>query len=962
MFASSVAHAQFTTGAVSGRATQGDVVVIQGKGTGISRQVVVGADGNYSITQLPPGAYTVTVTRKSGGTESVEVSVGSGEGATIDFAQTQRVAVVGSAIRALDVKSTESTFSVTKEEIDRIPVPQDVTAVSVLAPMALQGDGRIGSTTTRAGNVPSIGGASPAENAYYINGFNVTNIVNGVAFNQVPFQGIADVQVKTGGYGAEFGRSLGGVISVTTKRGTNEFHGGLSLSVEPESWKGSSVYQLRDPATGSWSLEKRPGGTTTTKLNGYVSGPLIKDKLYGFALVQGVDQQAEAYGATRQTELKNSQPQYLLKLDWNITKDHLLEWTSFSDKQVDKIVTWVSPVAYAKDRGAQVGTSADTFQAGGENNILKYTGWLTNDLTISALYGVGKYSRQSQVGSAACPIVQDRRTSPTKVLGCYTQTLITDPNANDKREAFRLDLEWALGSHTLRAGLDNEIYSVVDGTGYSGGEYFFIRRLNPGSRLSNGYVNNTGAVQEYVQNRAFKNGGVFKTENSAWYVEDSWQITKDILVSAGLRNEQFTNKNADGVPFIKVENTWAPRFGMSWDLTGKAQSKLFANWGRYYIPVYANTNVRLSGSETDITKFWEYLGPGVDATQKPLLGAQLGTTQVTSNGVTPDPRSVVDPNIKPMYQDEIILGFQQALAKGWKVGVKYTHRNLKSAMDDICNDEGALNWATSTGTYTAAQAQAIADAIGHCFLANPGKPLTANVDLDGTGVLTPVTIPAAAMLNPIPKRKYDALEISFERAWDKKWSVGGSYVLAYSKGNTEGYVKSDIGQDDAGISQDWDYPGLMEGSDGPLPNDRRHTFKAWGSYQWTPEWRFGGSAMLQSGRPKNCLGYYAGTLDGVSILYGSSSFYCNGQLNPRGSLGRLPWFHEYNAQVTYTPNWAKGVTLQLDVLNILNKRGVRAINEQGEVGIGSPDPLYQQPVLDSLQRPRTVRFTAAFDF
>ena len=53
----------------------------------------------------------------------------------------------------------------------------------------------------------------------------------------------------------------------------------------------------------------------------------------------------------------------------------------------------------------------------------------------------------------------------------------------------------------------------------------------------------------------------------------------------------------------------------------------------------------------------------------------------------------------------------------------------------------------------------------------------------------------------------------------------GSYTWSKSQGNTEGGVKSDIGQDDTGTTQDFDYPELTIGSFGDLPNDRRHAFK-----------------------------------------------------------------------------------------------------------------------------------------
>lgn len=953
------AFAQTSVGGINGTAAAGSTITVENKSIGVTRTVTVERAGRFNVTQLPPGVYTVRTQKPDGSTQENQVVVTAGQNASADpGAQSQTVVVTGRVSR-IDVKSPESSLTLNEAAIDRIPVARDVTAVALLAPGATRGDSRIGSTALRSGNVASLGGASPAENVYYINGFNVTNNLNGVAFNQVPFEAISQQQVKTGGYGPEYGRSLGGVLSITTKRGTNEWHGGVNAIYSPESLSGSSVYAEKSPSNGKWNLVERPGGTDDLTANIWAGGPIIKDKLFLFALVQGADIERKTYSASREEIMKSTTPRYLVKADWNINDKNLLELTAFSDKAKDKAHNYRNLVPYTNyARGDDLGE--DEYTTGGENYIAKYTSWITDDFTVSALAGLGRYNRKSNVSSAACPIVQDRRTSPTKALGCYTATTITDPNANDERKAWRIDAEWALGDHTLRFGADNEKYKVVDGTFYSGGESYLIKNANPGSKLANGYVNNTGAALQFVEVRHFENGGKFTTKNSAFYVEDQWQVTKNFVFNAGVRSESFENLNAEGKTFIKVDDTIAPRFGAVWDVFGNQTTKVFGNIGRYYIPVMSNTNVRLSGAELDYTDYYAYTGSnGTDKFQVPGLGAKLGDRNLVSNGEAGDPRSVVDPNIKPMYQDEYILGFEQALTNRWSVGVKATYRKLKSVMDDMCNDEGTYNWATANG-FDEDRAEILAGAIGHCFLYNPGKDLTANVDFEDGKGLTRVTIPASALGFPKAQRTYKALEFTFNRAWDGVWSLQGSYVLAFNKGNTEGYVKSDIGQDDAGISQDWDYPGLMEGSNGYLPNDRRHAVKVWGSYQVAPEWRVGANAIVQSGRPKNCIGYYNGDLDTVSIGYGAASFYCNGKLTPRGSQGRLGWTKEVGLQVAYIPNWMKGLTFQVDALNIFNNREVTSIEETAETGIGSPSPTYMQPL--SYQNARSFRFMAQYEF
>src|SRR5690606_34169903 len=111
--------------------------------------------------------------------------------------------------------------------IEQLPVASNITAVALLAPGTVKGDPGFG-------NLASFGGASVAENGYYINGFDVTNMRNMLSFADVPFQAIAQQQVRTGGYGAELGRSLGGVISLLTKSGSNEWHFGGSVEWNPD--------------------------------------------------------------------------------------------------------------------------------------------------------------------------------------------------------------------------------------------------------------------------------------------------------------------------------------------------------------------------------------------------------------------------------------------------------------------------------------------------------------------------------------------------------------------------------------------------------------------------------------------------------------------------------------------------------------------------------------------------------
>jgi hypothetical protein len=960
-FASAV-HAQSNAaGAIFGQAGSGDTITVENPAIGMSRTIQAGDDGAYRFSQLAPGTYRVVRTAADGSTSTKEVSVSVGTGSNVSFGgdsadgatNLDAVTVVGSAsVNPIDVSSVESATVLTEAVVDRIPVGRSVTGVTLLAPGTTMGDGRLGGDKPLA----SFGGASVAENVYYINGFNVTNIVSGTAFNEVPFEATAEAQVKTGGYGAEFGRSLGGVVNVITKRGTNEWKFGGNLIYEPD--EGRTTDMIPFKADERWLAIPAPVSHAESKTwNLYASGPIIKDRLFIYALGQITEQESRA--STNPTDYlskSNDAPQGLVKLDWNINDANTLELTGFRDRSERAASTYRSD--------ALVGTVVA--HRGGDNYIARWTSYLSDSFTLSALYGVGKYSRYDAPDPLGvrddCPVVQDVRTATRRNLGCWAQSNWVPEGTGDKRTAWRIDGEWAIGDHTLRFGMDNEEFKSTDGLMRSGPEHtsYVLSNLAAGGKLANGYVNNTGGTLAVVSARHIENGGAFLTKNSAWYLEDNWHVSDDFVAYLGVRNESFENLNDAGDPFIKIDNTWAPRLGFSWDVKGDSSFKVFGNAGRYYIPVYSNTNVRLSGAELDYTDYYAWGGAFEnDAASRPVLGDRLGERRVSSDGSTPDPRTVVDPNITPLYQDEMILGFQAQLTESWTAGLRAIRRRMKAGMDDYCSYDFPYAWAIGDGGYSEEDAGAIASTVSHCFLMNPGQDLTANVDF-GDGTLTEVTIPKEALGIPEPVRKYDALDFFFERAWDGKWFLQGSYTWARNIGNTEGYVKSDIGQDDAGITQDFDFPGLMEGSYGYLPNDRRHSLKVFGAYQLDEEFRLGANFIAQSGRPINCFGYYDGTSDPEAIGYGAASFYCDRELTPRGTRGRLPWTHELGLQLTYEPKWATGLRASVDVFNVLDSRRVTSVQEVGETGAGSPSPFYLQPL--SVQAPRSLRLTLEYDF
>ena len=978
-------QSQSAVGSVFGNTTSNGTVRIENLDTGLSREITADASGRFTFPQLSPGRYRVT-----SGAGSREVAVRVGTGSPVNFAASDAtnldtVTVIGSgAVNPIDVSSVESTTVFTQEQIQALPVGRNVNEVALLAPGTVRGDSGLG-----AGNLASFGGASVAENGYYINGFDVTDLRNLLSYADLPFDAIGEQQVKTGGYGAEFGRSLGGVVSLVTKRGTNEWKGGVAMYYTPSSLRanGQNVRSL-DPNSGAFFIFSEDDEAESLNLNLYGGGPIIKDRLFVFGLVEGRNNTSDNYGQGTSSESTNKSPKGMVKLDWNITDNHTVELTGIYNKNKVKSKLYTNVTDYSTNHD---GTPEESeFLSGGRVYIGKYTGYLTDNLTVSALYGeVDNLTGKTIGGDAAgalCPAVYD--APGLTYRGCWDRNHFTildnnAPDNSDQRKAARLDVEWQLGDHTLRGGYDSQKFESSNaGTTYSGGVYWRYFNRPPSGNI-NGVPIPAGNAQ-YARKRFLQTTtGSFEVINTAFYLEDSWQISDNVLLYAGLRNETFDNRNAEGDTFVKADKLMAPRLGFSWDVNGDSTFKVFGNAGRYFIPVASNTNIRASSAEEFYQEFYTFGGKDARTGAPTGTLTQLGARQTITAGVTPDSRTIADQDLSPMFQDEYILGMQMAVGNDWTLGVRGIMREVGDGMDDYCSAYALTNWAKDKG-FTKFDAHSAAP----CVLVNPGRDVTIFVDTQNDGKFTEQTIDAKYFDLPVYTRNYHAMEIFWEKAAER-WAMQGSYTMSKSKGNVEGYVNSTLNQEDPGLTQEFDYSSFQDGTYGYLPNDRRHVLKMFGYYELTDSFRIGANMSIQSGRPRSCQGFVpptvrdfrpaqtpTGPLGGAGSYTAAATFYClNDQgiaeLTPRGTLGRTPWTSRYDLSFAYTPQFmGNRLTLQADIFNILDTQKVTEYNEVRDFSRGTSNSTvpgvnqlnlnYKLPT--SFQAPRSVRFTVRYEF
>jgi hypothetical protein len=982
--------AQSTTGSIFGQAEAGATITVTSD-TGVSRRATVDGNGRYSITSLPVGNYTVTL-QHDGVTvdQRSQVQVVVNASAEVSFASKTNaksldsVTVSANAVPPIDVTAVDSRTVITSKDLDQLPLARTAEAIALLAPGVVSGSSYFSGPTGNA--LVSFGGASVSENAYYINGYNTTDPLNGLGGIGLPYGAIDQQEIFTGGYSAKYGRSTGGVINQIGKRGTNTWHfGGQAqwsprfLAADPRNiyYPNASLAEgygyANESIPGTPYRSRKDNTSWTTTYDAYLGGPLIKDKLFLFAAVEAQKQGGLSTSAANAPQPNNdyysySLPKRYIKLDWNINDSNVLEFTNISNKRS------YSGSLYAYDYAT--GTQGEFFgydtstKTGSDIYIGKFTSYITDDLTFSATYGINKAvdfsdtpGRDPTLPYLSGVLNQDPAiTGGVPIRNDIANLYAKSPNAGYNSRGLRLDVEYKLGDHLLSAGIDNVTSTArnegqqVSGPGYA---WVYGRANDPNAPLNPAFgVGAPGGNGYYAYKYIYTTTTSMSVDQKAQYIEDRWQVNDRWLLSIGLRNDQFTNYNNAHQAFVHNTNQWAPRLGFSWDVFGDSTFKVFGNLGRYYLALPNSVAERAASASTFTREYFTYTG--IDpATGAPTGLKPFGPGPISSNGEygqAPDPKTVTAKDLRSQYQDEAILGFSKMLGSSWAYGAKVTVRKLQAAIDDVCDFNAVARKALTQGIDP--------DTVvfpNNCLIFNPGRTNTFLLaNSDGNGYSEVIMTNSDWGFNSGTKRKYYALDLFLEHPFDGKWQGRIDYTFSRSYGNTEGQVLSTLGQDDISKTQDWDFWQLMEYSNGVLSNDRTHQFKAYGAYQITPEWMVSGSLQIASGAPRACLGYY-GSDESDPALYYSSYHYCAGKPTPLGSIGRLPWTKQLNLGATYRPTFAaKKLALNLDVFNVLNERKPTVLDASYETAPYTVSNTYGVPLY--LQAPRYVRLSASYDW
>jgi hypothetical protein len=992
--ACSIAFAQETTGGIEGTVKDANGAVVPnvsitvssaaGKGTsttttgigsGFRRTATTDSDGFFRVLLVPPGLYDVVTTATSGfgeaRYENVTVAIGKNTEVEITVkpgSTVNTVDIISSEQAPVDVTSNSVQTTISAQEIELIPKSTGFTGLLKTVP-GTRPESRTGGFT--------VDGSSGGENVFVIDGLEVTNFRSGTlneTYN-IPTQLVQEIQVKSTGFDAIYGGATGGVVSVVTRGGSNDFHGEFGMQAEVGSLNGSARPLLQRFTSGTvaagnfrqtttYFQPAKPGGTNIFP-TANLGGPVVKDRLWFFGSytpqifettidtpyytnttgTQTVTT-VQRYHRTRRYEYAlgrlDANPFNSLRVSgsflWNPVIDHgSLPTTSFTNNNSALIGIGNVPTAdYKGNIGVLTGNQFTDRQGGRQtSNLISLNATWTpkNNLVIDGRYSRGflnekngNYFVPQTPRVVQCPPDTNLPQFPCATSGANSLTVkeVSLRTSYDFSAAYIFN---AAGQHELRGGYQRfTIFNDVQlGNNAIGELRFFYGQ--PISQTVPGVTNTPGAIGSASFRRQGTNG-TGSNLSQGIFVQDKYQPTRKLTLNLGVRFEQENLPSFNQFPSL-INFGWgdkiAPRLGFAYDLKGNGETKIFASYGRFFDRVKFALPRGLFGGDVFLEDYFEIF-PGENASQfniANVVGGFTGSSICPSNGfIASGARSRCQRNLRVNANDPAAIATNGG-------AVDPNLKPFRQTEFTVGVEHQFMRDYVFRARYTYKN---VDEAVEDAGVVNPQNSEAYIIGNPGSGLHLQTLQSLGYLKSTRPQRRYDGMEFVVDRRLANNFYFNANYTYSRLFGNYSGLTSSDEphlidGRLSPGVSRAFDLPFIGftakgKPDNGRLQTDRPHVFNIYGAY--ILDWKknrvhsteFSAFQTVTSGQPQ------------TTTIYGASTV--TPQIfNERGDLGRTPMLTQTDFNITHRYRWGTdkrySMAFDLNFLNLWDQKTVTAI-------------------------------------
>jgi len=658
----------------SGAALPGVTITATNTETGFNRTVVTTSDGTYRFSSLPIGTYTVTAELSGFSTvktSNVQLQVATERNLPISLktaAVSQEITVTAEAPLVATTPAIGTVVS--QQELEGLPLNgRQFANLASLAPGTTLS---VNADPTKPGQLTiALNGGSGRNVNFIIDGGDNTDDTIGGALQNFNLEAVQEFKIQTMQYKAEYGRSTGGVLTVVTKTGTNEFQGSLY-----EFARRDNFYTSKTEAENQAGIGKQP--YKRDQYGGSIGGPIIKDRAHFFATYEKTKRDtsytvdtggifpafdAKSFTLPFQDELATA------KASVNLTPKQFLSVRYGYQKNADK---YGAASVYLP---SALGTVSNKYKS-----IL---GNLTSQLGPSALNEfVYQWTRFNNAITADSndPFLY----FPSGVVS--GQNINTPQTTNQEKSQFKDDFSWTsnlFGSHhDFKTGV-NYVHEPILGGDFTSGTsgQFSLLRDDPNSPVQEitffgGFFGNSTPIDEY-----------------SVFGQDDWAATPKLTVNLGLRYDYWDGfdldqrsnaayqafaatadtalgatipwlrdfRNGKGGQLKNDSNNIAPRFGFTYDLLGNGHNLVRGGVGRYYDFPYTNATILFPAAAVQSNYGVVYSYFDANGIKNPdgtffKPGQTLPQNQL-GNPSVPTPREVLSPTSKTPYSDQASIGY-----------------------------------------------------------------------------------------------------------------------------------------------------------------------------------------------------------------------------------------------------------------------------------------------------------------